>query len=74
MIPRDENPLEGGGSVFIYSPFASDKPEVITKWCRRETNSILINFKNPLDAPLTIKQANLIIEGIDYFIIIRYKL
>ena len=63
MTPQDENPAEGSGSVFIYSPFANDRPEMATKWCRRETNSILINFKNPLEAPLAIKEANLIIEG-----------
>ena len=63
LVPQDENPSSEGGSVFIYSPFASDKPEIVTKWCRGELNSILITFRNPLDAPLAIKQANLIIEG-----------
>ena len=61
-MPQDENP-SGGTSVFIYSPYESDKPKATIKWCASESNSIIITFRNPLSAPLTIKEASLIIEG-----------
>ena len=63
MKPHDDNPSDNGASVFIYSPFASDKTEIVTKWCLGEQMTILITFRNPLNAPLAIKEANLIIEG-----------
>ena len=47
LVPCDENP-SGGGSVFIYSPYESDKPKNEIKWCRGESNSVLITFRNPL--------------------------
>ena len=32
------------------------KADLPTKWCRGEMNSVFITFRNPLDAPLAIKE------------------